>query len=161
MARPRRHPLTTAVRKALPRPLPAAAAKYLELLDRRLQALAAITEGSPRGLASLSSLAGRAVARRFLSPLEGSWDDGDENLVRGYLDRWVPRNEDPLRAAARSLREAALALGGMEARPQTIWFFLWELESLLAEMEPAAHLAHGKRRSAGRGSGADKRRSPW
>ena len=55
--------------------------RFLALLDRRLAALAA---GRP-----LRTTAGeRALARRFLARITGRWDDGDENLVRGYLDRW-------------------------------------------------------------------------
>lgn len=130
------------------RPWPPGAREYLDLLDRRLRALSRLAEGSRRGLASLSSRAGHAVARRFLKPLEGRWDDGDENLVRGYLDRWVRSGEDPRRAAARSLAEAALALGRMEARRETLWFFLWEMESLLAGMD------------AGRGTPRESRPAP-
>jgi hypothetical protein len=71
------------------------------------------------------------VARRFLASREGAWDDGDENLVRGYLDRWLRKGDDPLVAAARGLTEAASALAEMRAGPETLWFFLWELESVL------------------------------
>jgi len=70
--------------------------------------------------------------RRFLASHEGAWDDGDENLVRGYLDRWIPQGDDPLVAAAGGLSEAAVALAGLRARPETLWFFLWEMESMLA-----------------------------
>jgi hypothetical protein len=90
-------------------------------------------EGGPLAEGDLRlSPADRAVARRFLASREGGWDDGDENLVRGYLDRWLGQGDDPLVATARGLTEAALALAGMRARPETLWFFLWELESVLS-----------------------------
>lgn len=110
----------------------AGAGAYLDLLDDRLAALAVLAE---RGLVDGDlrvSPADRAVARRFLAGHEGTWDDGDENLVRGYLDRWLREGDDPLVAAARGLTEAAGALAAMRARPQTLWFFLWELESVLS-----------------------------
>jgi hypothetical protein len=72
-----------------------------------------------------------ALARRFLEPLDGLWDDGDEELVRGYVDRWLRQEEDPKRAAARALVTAARELAGLETRRETLWFFLWELESVL------------------------------
>jgi len=74
----------------------------------------------------------RSRLERLLASHEGAWDDGDENLVRGYLDRWIPQGDDPLVAAARGLSEAAVALAGLRARPETLWFFLWEMESMLA-----------------------------
>jgi hypothetical protein len=80
----------------------------------------------------LADPGGHALARRFLRPLVGTWDDGDENLVRGYLDRWVAAGADPVRAAARGLAEAAAALAAIESRPATLWFLLWELESVLS-----------------------------
>jgi len=54
--------------------------------------------------------------------------------VRGYLDRWAKAGEDGLEATARALHEAAAALGALRARPQTLWFFLWEMESVLAAL---------------------------
>lgn len=76
----------------------------------------------------------RALARRFLRPLEASWHDGDENLVRGYLDRWARAGEDAGPATARSLLAAADALGGSGAGPPTLWFYLWEMESMLESL---------------------------
>jgi hypothetical protein len=73
----------------------------------------------------------RALARRFLAPLEAVWHDGDENLVRGYLDRWMTPGEDAPAAAARALLEAAVALPAIGARPEALWFYLWEMESML------------------------------
>ncbi|MBI3931861.1 MAG: hypothetical protein HY317_00470 [Acidobacteria bacterium] len=130
MPAPRRHPLVAAVRRALPRPRPESATAFLALLDRRLRRLASVT-GGPRGAGWNEPAASRALARRFLEPLEGTWDDGDENLVRGYLDRWVAAGEDAERAAAGGLLEAAGALSRIEARAGTLWFFLWEMESVL------------------------------
>ncbi len=109
----------------------AGARAYLDLLDDRLSALAGLAERRLDGDLRVSP-ADRAVARRFLAGHEGAWDDGDENLVRGYLDRWLREGDDPLVAAARGLAEAAGALAAMDARPETLWFFLWELESVLS-----------------------------
>jgi hypothetical protein len=110
----------------------AGARAYLDLLDDRLAALAGLAERRRVDRDLRVSPADRAVARRFLAGHEGAWDDGDENLVRGYLDRWLREGDDPLVAAARGLTEAAGALAAMRARPQTLWFFLWELESVLS-----------------------------
>jgi hypothetical protein len=105
---------------------------YLDILDDRLAALAGLAERRRVDRDLRVSPADRAVARRFLAGHEGAWDDGDENLVRGYLDRWLREADDPLVAAARGLTEAAGALAAMRARPETLWFFLWELESVLS-----------------------------
>ena len=134
-ARParRRHRLTAAVQRALGRRDRSASEPYLVLLDERLAALSDLAAGRACEAAGLRvAAADRALARRFLSAHRYDWDDGDENLVRGYLDRWTKEDEDPLTAAARGLSEAADALGAMRARPETIWFFLWELESVLS-----------------------------
>ena len=131
--RPRRHPLTAALRRVLGQEHADVAGPYLAILDDRLAALAALAAGGPMAEGDLrTSPADRAVARRFLASHEGEWDDGDENLVRGYLDRWVREGDDPLAAAARGLTEAAAALAGMRAAPGMLWFFLWEMESVLA-----------------------------
>lgn len=131
----RPHPLTTVVRRCLPQPLGAGAVRYLELLDRRLAALEDLAAGRPVAPEALRERASDlALARRLLAPYQATWDDGDENLVRGFLDRWVRPGEDPVRAASRSLVEAAHALAGMNARPETLWFFLWEMESMLADL---------------------------
>jgi hypothetical protein len=125
-----KNPLIAAVRRTLPRPLSPMSRRYLRLLDRRLAALAVVAEGG-RTAALAESSASHALARRFLEPLEGLWDDGDEELVRGYVDRWLREGEDPQRAAARALVTAARELAGLETRRETLWFFLWELESVL------------------------------
>lgn len=51
--------------------------------------------------------------------------------MRGYLDRWVRAGDPPGPAAARALVEAATALAHIGARPQAVWFYLWEMESML------------------------------
>ena len=115
---------------------------YLDLLDARLAALSDLAAGRPAPADGLrTSPADRALARRFLSAHRYDWDDGDENLVRGFLDRWTKEGEEPLGATARGLTEAAAALGAMRARPETLWFFLWELESVLAGLadNPGRH----------------------
>jgi hypothetical protein len=108
---------------------------YLALLDDRLAALGDLADQGRLASGDLRlAPADRALARRFLAAREGGWDDGDENLVRGFLDRWIRQAEDPLTAAARGLTEAAAALASMRARPETLWFFLWELESVLSTL---------------------------
>ena len=130
--RPRCHPFTAALRRTLGKERALEAREYLALLDDRLAVLAALAKGGPLAEGDLrTSPADRALARRFLASHEGAWDDGDENLVRGYLDRWVRKGDDPLTAAARGLSEAAAALAGLRGRPETLWFFLWEMESVL------------------------------
>lgn len=124
------HPLVTRVRRALGREASAHGA-YLSLLARRLGALHAVAGGRAAPAGALGrGRADRALARRFLRPREASWDDGDENLVRGWLDRWERAGEGAA-GAARALMEAADALGAIESRPEVLWFFLWELESML------------------------------
>jgi hypothetical protein len=135
--RPPRHPFTAAVRRALPRPLDRGAKGFLRLLDRRFVTLASIVAGHARGAEAGLRSADRALARRFLEPREGDWHDGEENLVRGYLDRWDtgahPRDAEP----ARALLDGASALAAIGAPPGALWFFLWEMESILAGLFPA------------------------
>lgn len=127
-----RHPLVDAVAAALPDPRPEEAARYLVLLGRRLRWIEARADGHPRAAARLAATpAERTLARRFLRRFEGAWDDGDENLVRGHLDRFVRPGTDPGRDAARSVLAAADELARILARPGTLFFFLWELESML------------------------------
>jgi hypothetical protein len=130
-----RHPLTTTLRRVLRDDRTAMASGYLALLDDRLAALGTLAAGGALGAGDLRvHPADRALARRFLAAHEGAWDDGDENLVRGFLDRWQRVGDDAVTATARGLTEAAAALGGMRARPETLWFFLWEMESVLAAL---------------------------
>jgi hypothetical protein len=116
------------VRRSLRRPGTPNSRRFLALLDRRLAALAA---GRP-----LRVRAGeRDLARRFLARVAGRWDDGDENLVRGYLDRWRRPGAPARQEAQRALLDAAASLGRIVTRPGTLWFFLWELESMLGGLE--------------------------
>ena len=78
-----------------------------------------------------------ARARRFLAARRDAWDDGDETLVRTYLDGWTRPGEDASRAAVRRLADAARALAALEVRPPTLWFFLWEMESVLKDLRRA------------------------
>jgi hypothetical protein len=120
------------VRRALPRPAPEWTTDYLALLDRRLAALAERARGQVVSDEALGlGAADRELSRRFLRPLHGAWHDGDENLVRGYLDRWVRAEEDAGAAAAGALVAAADALPATGARAETLWFYLWEMESML------------------------------
>lgn len=130
MPRPRRHPLTSAVRRTLRRPATQTSRRFLTLLDRRLAALAA-------GRLVRGGAADRALTRRFLARVAGRWDDGDENLVRGYLDRWQSPGARAARQAQRTLLEAATSLSRIVARPGTLWFFLWEMESVLDSLGAA------------------------
>lgn len=119
----------------MPKPAPPRSADYLALLERRLAALSLRARGQAVSDAALGTRAkDRALARRFLRPLESAWHDGDENLVRGYLDRWVREGEDAGAATARSLLAAADALAGSGARAPTLWFYLWEMESVLESL---------------------------
>ena len=104
------------------------------MLERRLVALEAIALGRAQGLEEIA--ADHARARRFLAPLEGTWHDGDENLVRGYLDRWRGPGEDGAAARARGLLHAAGELAAISPRPETLWFFLWAMESVLRGLAP-------------------------
>lgn len=126
------HPLVRAVSEALPRPRPPEAAAYLRLLARRLRWLEARAAGHHGAAARLvATPAERATARRFLRRFHGNWDDGDENLVRGHLDRSWPASGDPGRDGARALVGAAAELSRILTRPGTLHFYLWELESML------------------------------
>jgi hypothetical protein len=146
-----RHPLVDVVAEALPHARAAEAARYLDLLGRRLRWIQARADGHPRAAARLAATPEeRALARRFLRRVEGTWDDADENLVRGYLDRFERRGEDPGRAAAQSVLAAAQELSRIIARPGTLYFFLWELESMLTTPGEIARIpAPRKGRSTG------------
>jgi hypothetical protein len=122
------------VRQALSRPR--AAARFLRLLERRLQGLEAVASGADAKRLLLGPR-DEARARRFLAARRDAWDDGDETLVRAYLDGWTRPGEDKSRAAVRRLADAARALAALEVRPQTLWFFLWEMESILRGLRRA------------------------
>lgn len=125
------HPLVERLRVSLG---PAAGRNepLLEGLRGRLDALQALVAGRAPDWAGERQA--RAVTRRFLRRREGRWHDGDENLVRGLLDRWQRPGEDPARATAGALLETADRLARAEARPETLWFFLWELQALLLDL---------------------------
>lgn len=124
------HPLTDAVRRALPRPLSAAHRRYLSLLDRRLASADRAGRAGEVGRRREARTT-HAFARRFLKPYEGAWTDGDENLVRGHLDAWPRPGVGPDRAAALAIAECARSLAAIDPPPSTLWFFLWEMESML------------------------------
>lgn len=121
------------MRRALPAGRIRGAGPFIDLLARRLLALEAVAAGRARAVRERAT--DRARARRFLAPLEGTWDDGDENLVRGFLDRWQRPGEEGV-ARARGLLHAAGELAGIGPRPATLWFFLWEMESILRGLAP-------------------------
>jgi hypothetical protein len=123
------------VRRALPAGGARVSGPFIDLLERRLLALEAIALGRAQTLVG-EVAADHARARRFLAPLEGTWHDGDENLVRGFLDRWQGPGEDGGVARARGLLHAAGELAGISPRPETLWFFLWEMESVLHDLAP-------------------------
>ena len=68
-----------------------------------------------------SSSLERRLGRAFLRS-RMTWHDGDENLVRGWLEQGD-------RAAA--LVHAADTLSVIHPRRETIWFYLWAMESEL------------------------------
>ncbi len=118
------HPLVAVVARTLPGS-GQETAPYLALLERRMAVLGAGQWPAP------ASRGEAAAARRVLARIHAQWDDCDENRVRGYLDGWLDDGEDARAAAIRAVNAAAAALATTEARPATIWFFLWELESVL------------------------------
>jgi CheY-like chemotaxis protein len=123
--------------RALERVSPQARRRYLELLAARLSTLRAATRGAVARSWVRPSDAERRLARRVLRQIEGEWDDGDENLVRGWLDRWGTELSEP-GAAARALLECVQQLTRIEPRPATIRFFLWEMESVLSGLLESA-----------------------
>ena len=122
------------MQSALPAKRARVSRPFIELLGRRLAALEAIALGGAQTIGE--GALDHARARRFLAPLEGTWHDGDENLVRGFLDRWQGAGEDGAVARARGLLHAADELAGIGPRPETLWFFLWEMESVLRGLAP-------------------------
>ena len=137
MPRPPRHAFTAALRRALPRPLDHGAERYLRLLDRRFAALAHVANGGARGARAGLQPSDRALARRYLAARRAEWHDGDENLVRGHLDRWERGARPSAAGPARALLDGASALAAIGAPPGALWFFLWEMESILAGLFPA------------------------
>ena len=107
--------------------------EFADLLERRLVALERLARGEVDD-AVLEDLAGSNLSRSFLAEREASWNDGDENLVRGELDRWAEDDADPSRDIAGRLIAAANHVGSIRARPETVWFLLWEMEGMLADL---------------------------
>ncbi len=125
-------------RRALARVEPGDSRRYVALVAARLGSLAAVADGLAPARDLAPTPVERRLARRVFSAIEGDWDDGDENLVRGWLDRRRTAGEEPGAAAARALLAAARALVQIRPRPATVRFFLWEMESILAGLgEPA------------------------
>ncbi len=122
------HQLTSTLR-ALTRP----DLELADLLERRLVAFERVARGEVDEEV-VDQLGGSENFRRFLAAREGSWDDGDENLVRGDLDRWGKQDEDPPRDIAARLVDAANHIGSIRARPGTVWFLLWEMEGMVADL---------------------------
>jgi hypothetical protein len=110
--------------------LPAAARRTLDALERRFTMLDDMAAG--REVRAEADAPARAALRRALAPLEAQWHDGDENLVRGLLEGWATPSADQPQALAARLLRAGDELVRIGARPQAWWFFLWEMESLLA-----------------------------
>lgn len=105
------HPLVAVLQAFLGR---AEDAAYLELLNGRLARLRA-------GEWPSSTAMERRRARAFLRS-RMTWHDGDENLVRGWLDRG-PRGP--------ALLQAADELARIHPRRETLWYYLWAMESEL------------------------------
>lgn len=107
-----------------------AAAGCTDALTTRLAQLHAMAAGGTVAAAALEGP--RTALRLLLEPLVGQWHDGDENLVRGLLEGWAGAEADRPAALAARLLEAGDALLRMGARPEAWWFYVWEMESLLA-----------------------------
>lgn len=120
------HALVATVEAAIAPPLQRVGERFLPVLERRLAGLAGWT--GDRATLTQSKAEHRA-ARCFLASVEGSWDDGDEALVRGLLDRWS-RSDADRGAEAEGVLEAAGTLARLQTRPETLWFFLWEMQSI-------------------------------
>lgn len=101
-----------------------------DALEMRIGQLATLAGGDPVEAQALALP--RAALRLVLEPLNGEWHDGDENLVRGLLEGWAGAEADRPAALAARLLEAGDALLRMGARPEAWWFYVWEMESLLA-----------------------------
>jgi hypothetical protein len=117
-------------RAALPRS--PAASRYLSDLAGRFAALAQVAAG--RHLPARRLARGLRNARAVLARFEGDWSDGDENLVRDELDDWRAREGEPRAAAAAAVLRTAERLSRIHSRRETVRCFLWELESVLADI---------------------------
>jgi CheY-like chemotaxis protein len=131
--------LATLARRALARVERGDSRRYVALVAARLRSLAAVADGRAPARDLAPTPVERELARRVLAAIEGAWDDGDENLVRGWLDGPRAPGAGTDDDGARSLLAAAQALVRIAPRPATMRFFLWEMESILAGLaEPAA-----------------------
>jgi hypothetical protein len=127
------HPLIARVRDALGSTLLEDEA-YVQLLARRLARLEKITRGNADE-SWHETRAEQALGRDFVRQREACWSDGDENLIREWLDPWLPASvARDRRATAQRLLTAAGRLAQIDARAETLWFFLWELEGRLATL---------------------------
>jgi hypothetical protein len=131
-----RQAFTRTLVRRLPTPLSPASIRYLGLLDRRLEALERWAASAGRGagggkMTRRETAKSRRLSRRFLKAHEGSWTDGDENLVRGHLDGWSRPGIHADVRVAQALVACARTLAEIEAPASTLWFFLWEMESML------------------------------
>jgi CheY-like chemotaxis protein len=126
--------LLALVRRALQHVDPGAAGAYLRRLPDRLARLAALADGKGHGTAGA---AGRdeGTARPVLDAIEGDWHDGDENLVRGWLDVWRSRGDAA--QTARTLLRAVAEAERIRPGPGALRFLLWQIESVLAGLDEA------------------------
>jgi hypothetical protein len=116
------HPLVEVVRRFLK---PGDGEAYVELLRRRLATI-------EQGVMPSTSAGERRLARAFLRPREGTWHDGDENLVRGWLDAFGHQDPD---VDVQAILTAAGELSRIRPRAETVWYFLWAMESMLADRD--------------------------
>ncbi len=128
-----RHDFLSLARRALEPADAGAARAYLDRLPGRLERLAAVARHRLEPASLAPTAVQRDETRRVLHSIEGDWHDGDENLVRGWLDCWHC-GSDPA-AVARTLLDALDAIERIEPGPGTLRFFLWELESVLAGLD--------------------------
>jgi CheY-like chemotaxis protein len=124
-------PFLALARRALADVDPTDARPYLERLPERLERLGAVASGRAPAAGAPSP-----EVKRVVAAIEGGWHDGDENLVRGWLDRWGAASGAA--ATARILLEAVGELERIGPSPGTLRFFLWEMESVLAGLAWAA-----------------------
>lgn len=131
VATPGQWTLVALLRDSLPRRHERAARVLAERMTEHLDALIRrLAPVAPERAADGAGSATRArQARRVLECLQSCWNDGDENLVRGGLDRVLPVVPPAEVAHAHRLLDCARDLAAMNARPETLWFFAWYLEA--------------------------------
>jgi hypothetical protein len=144
-----RDPLTSALRAALAGRRTKDLPRFLRLFGRQLAALERLARVQTTGPMIPVD---KALARRVLRGAEELWNDGDENLVRGHLDRFVSAATDA-RAQVLRLHETAKELAAIGAPPGAVAFFAWEMQSMLTspgDLAMIAALKAGQSRSGGR-----------